>query len=647
MTMTSFPSNPTPFYDFNLVGIQLQNLQRQMTEHSRIVAQQQQAIMQLLQQQQTNNTVEWPSMRTQRIPQLMNMDTNGARVSSQFRTGSSNPRRRTPRDTTLGDFIPVSVRKGRGIKNKKQVRFAGDRPGQKEKQKEQNEKLQRTRKRDIQRDTTVGRKGSVKQTNAATTDMTRSFNITQSNRFLPLAIGSSNDDLVDEIDSHQRQSNINLDTDVPIITKVIGPLPGNGNAKRKTKSKANRKNSTLQITLTSGQPRTVTEKPQEANSIIVPKFQQRPYLQPDKIKEWLSSNVQAVQHDQVMSASQGATEHIDRFIGFAVKTAYLFDQLARAIFDVQVWLFYVELGTKEHQPYWAKEVIRTAKTRDIARARQICENKIVKLNAKIKCLTDEIKVISAQCSLSNDSEEYEGVMFNYMSESLIHVRKQNELKMKMAKIERAENVAWESFMTTATASQKTLALMIKAQLMKVRGKSIRYETAAIHATPHINMLPKAVPSLELRFRFDENSMPEEDARDIFKGMKDITREYRLKATELYIRTAKVELEYHNTRLRQLMDGSYLAPSPAPSESESEAVKAFGIFFKVHQHHTAAIAETSVLRLKERYQRVDAPDPTAPPATTTAATATAIPHIPVQELLSQTGQIQEALRLNKN
>ena len=67
------------------------------------------------------------------------------------------------------------------------------------------------------------------------------------------------------------------------------------------------------------------------------------------------------------------------------------------------------------------------------------------MNAKLKRLADEITTISTQFGLANDAEENEKVMFNYMNESLIHVRRQNELKMKMAKIERAENVAWEKF----------------------------------------------------------------------------------------------------------------------------------------------------------------------------------------------------------
>ncbi|CAF4233576.1 unnamed protein product, partial [Rotaria sordida] len=52
-------------------------------------------------------------------------------------------------------------------------------------------------------------------------------------------------------------------------------------------------------------------------------------------------------------------------------------------------------------------------------------------------------------------------------------------------------------------------------------------------------------------------------------MDDITRDYRLKATELYMRTAKPELDYHTARLRHLTDGSILAPSET-EEDNSEA-----------------------------------------------------------------------------
>ena len=634
--MNSFPNNPTPFFDFNSIGFQLQNLQRQMTEHGRIVAQQQQAIMQLLQQQQTTSTVQWPSTKTQRVPRLMEVDTNVSSMTSLGQQRRFTSRRRTPKGNTLGDFIPAPVRKGRDQMNHKKVRFAEDKSYKKNREERQGTRRTST---NVQKDKSIGKPGSVAQTNARTTDTTQTFNISLANRFLPLATESSEDDLINEIDSHGKES----DTDVPVITNVIGPSPNNGNGKKKSKGKGKSKEkNTLQITLAPGQPRTVAEKP-KGISVNIPRFDQRSYLQPERIKIWLNNNVQAVRDDHIMSASQGAAVHIDRFADFAVKTAYLFDQRARALFDVQVWLFYLQLGTKEHQPYWAKEVVGAAKTREDALARQICENRIVKLNAKLKCLADEITTISTQFGLANDAEENEKVMFNYMNESLIHVRRQNELKMKMAKIERAENVAWENFITLATAPQVTLARMVKAQLLKTREKSIRYEAAAVHATPQIDMLPKALPSLELNFQFDKESMSEEDAKDIFKSMKDITRDYRLKATELYIRAAKVELEYHNTRLRQLMEGSVLAStlSDTESSSDSEATKAFQVFVKIHLHHTAARAETIVLRLKERHQRVDAPDPVVPSATTR------IQHIPMQELLGQTGQIQEVLLLNRN
>lgn len=637
--MVSYQGKQIPIYDINVIGLQLQNLQQQMTDYGRIVSEQQQAIMQLLQKQQTMNTVQWPSVGSYNTyPPLMKVNPRNSRDSFSFpqvpNKSRFNQRRRTPKDMTLGDFIPKAIRKGQSYKKVKQVRFAKDEPSKKNA-----EKKERMNKANKER-AHAGKKANVRKTNAIITDNAQSSNIALANRFLPLTIDSTGDDMIQEITSRHTESRTT--TDAPIITKVIGPSASKASnatkkKNKKSKTKVNLKN--LQVTLAPGKPRIVTEKSRKENSSVnIPRFHQRPYLEPNKIREWLKENIQSESDGQITTASQGANEHIDRFMDFAVKTAFTFDQVARALFDVQVWSFYIQLGTKDHQPYWAREVVSKAKTRESTQARQTCENMIIKLNTEIERLTEQIQTIATQHGLTK--EEYEEVMFNYMNESLRNVRRQNELKMKMAKIERAEFVAWENFMNIATPAQKAIALTIKGQLVQIRAKSIRYETAATYATPHVDMLPRDVPALQLRFKFDEKSMSDENVKDIYKSMDDITRDYRLKATELYIRTAKVELDYHTTRVRYLMEGSLLTPSEK-EEDNSEAVKAFQVFIKVHRHHTATLAEISVLSLKERHQKVDAPDPTIQITTTEASL------IPVPELLSQVGQIQEVLLLNRN
>jgi hypothetical protein len=112
-------------------------------------------------------------------------------------------------------------------------------------------------------------------------------------------------------------------------------------------------------------------------------------------------------------------------------------------------------------------------------------------------------------------------------------------------------------------------------------------------------------------------------------MDSITRDYRLKATELYIRTAKAEFDYHTNRVKQLFEGSTLVGSEQPT-NDPESIKSFHIFLRVHQHHTSALAEANVIFLEERTVK-DAPDPP----------------ISVPELRAMTGPIQAIVQLNKN
>ena len=189
--MTSYPGNQShfPIYDINLVGMQLQSLQQQMTEYSRVVSQQQQAIMQLLQQQHTTtNTAQWPLVRNQNFPNLMDQkrtknNTSSPSTSQVQRKPGNNPRKRAPKERTLGDFIPVQARNGQK-KGQKHVRFTEDVQGRKGTQKKKGKKMKEAKADNNKKQVQVVKKTNVQKTNDKMTDKVRLFNIPLDNRFL-------------------------------------------------------------------------------------------------------------------------------------------------------------------------------------------------------------------------------------------------------------------------------------------------------------------------------------------------------------------------------------------------------------------------------------------------------------------------------
>jgi hypothetical protein len=516
-------------------------------------------------------------------------------------------RKKTPKGVKLGDFLPKrNQKKSLHTKspNRKQVRFV-----------ERGTPNHTTT-------TSVPNQRYKKNREVPDTD-----SILLTNRFLSLAT-----EVPDNVEYVSTGTAPADSTETPVILNETISYHDRYKNDKSKKKKDNRKG--LKVTVTPDQPREIIVKSAEQDYDKTESDKgnrYRPHLNPVRITKWIKEKVHTVLNDEVISSSQGGDLHIENLIKFAIRSAKHFDLLTRTLFELQIWQFYVTLGTKAQHPHWAKEVIKFTKSRDHIKSRQVCENKILKYNEAIQRIKSDISKIALQSGLPPQTDGHDDIMFEYMNQALSKYRKQCEIKVKIAKTERAEFVAWEQFLKLATPTQKTLTALVKAQLLKTREKFIRYEVAAAHATPQVDLLPRNLPPLTLKFRFDETTMSDEQVKDTYDDMNKITRDYRLKATELFIRTVKTELDFHTDKVKQLLEGSDLNVTEQ-SDIESEASKTFQIFLKAHQFHTAALADRSVLFLEERLEK-DAPDPFIP--------------IPVPELLEITGQIQKNVQLNRH
>ncbi|UJR18298.1 hypothetical protein I4U23_005201 [Adineta vaga] len=95
------------------------------------------------------------------------------------------------------------------------------------------------------------------------------------------------------------------------------------------------------------------------------------------------------------------------------------------------------------------------------------------------------------------------------------------------------------YLNVTTSTQKVLGIMLKVKPLKSYEKHIRYEVAAVHATPSICSLPKILPTLMLWFHFDELYVSDEPNKHTYENMDNITSNYRSKTIELYARTTKI------------------------------------------------------------------------------------------------------------
>ncbi|CAM4848392.1 unnamed protein product, partial [Rotaria magnacalcarata] len=482
-------NNLTGTYDVNFLGLQVHNLQKQMNEYNNVITNQQQLLTELIdkrERDERNLNVHWPKIRDSH-------DSNGPKIAPPRRNEHTNPppQRHTHNSARLNrygqndvrpqrqpsnrrperplqrpklrDFLPHNNRQISVTPKNKKVNFSKD-TSTVNKQKSNNRKIQ---------ETSLNTESSIEIRKDKFPKNNLKFSLHLANRFLPLASYIS-----DEEDIHE---------DVP-----TEEAPTNNNVVAKTRKK---KTTNLRVTVSEDESRKVETDLDESIEEIThteKRYRKKPYLNPYKIQKWLKENAHTCTDNQKNTTAQGDGTHIKTLARFGYKAAPHIEKLTRAFFDIQVWQFYMELGTKKNNPHWAKEVIASAKTRDPTKTKQVCEQKILRFSEEIAKLTDKVDKIAIDTGLDKNTEGHNEIMFRYMNEMLSIVRRQHELKMKIARSERAEYVAWDQFLKLADATQKTQGLSLKAQLLKTREKYIRYEIAAAHATPQIDMLPKCL-----------------------------------------------------------------------------------------------------------------------------------------------------------
>ncbi|CAF1389297.1 unnamed protein product [Rotaria sp. Silwood1] len=125
-------------------------------------------------------------------------------------------------------------------------------------------------------------------------------------------------------------------------------------------------------------------------------------------------------------------------------------------------------------------------------------------------------------------------------------------RIRRASIEKDEWDALKTFENVASEQQKMYAkTFCRSTLNNYHKKKKRFELVAAHISNDI--IPKILPHYDFNLPVDENSLTSEQTQEYRKSIHNLSKDFRLKAIELYLEIVKEEFEFQKERLQKLLD----------------------------------------------------------------------------------------------
>ncbi|CAF1437470.1 unnamed protein product [Rotaria sordida] len=125
-------------------------------------------------------------------------------------------------------------------------------------------------------------------------------------------------------------------------------------------------------------------------------------------------------------------------------------------------------------------------------------------------------------------------------------------RIRRASIEKDEWDALKTFENVASEQQKMYAkTFCRSALNNYHKKKKRFELVAAHISNDI--IPKILPHYDFNLPVDENSLTNEQTQEYRKSINNLSKDFRLKATELYLEIVKQEFEFQKERFQKLID----------------------------------------------------------------------------------------------
>ena len=341
----------------------------------------------------------------------------------------------------------------------------------------------------------------------------------------------------------------------------------------------------------------------------------RLYLQEDRMFTWFQANAANVISGRGNQA-------------YVLATAQIYDRWIRSNYELQVWQAYLKMGTEDK--HWAKEVIQRTKKRDSVVNDRFVKKKINRLTAEIAqasaaisdlqvqlgtywihttgmalppatvTTTDPLTLTVTEANRSRDPvNRIEKSILRYIHHCTQHVKKMAETKVQLARAQMEEFKSLQDFEQIATPLQWNIHLTLKPKMKIWSTKYKNYQTAVKRV--EYDLPPKFIEKVDLSFKVDEKIIGQEEAQPLYDQMRQITKDFRLKAMTLYVQAVTREHELIEAEIKQIIEGFPKVNNDDGMDDEA-GFAAFKQYHELREKRFQLEAQESIYFLDE--QRVE-------------------------------------------
>ena len=281
------------------------------------------------------------------------------------------------------------------------------------------------------------------------------------------------------------------------------------------------------------------------------------YLQDYKILSYLKNRVEQEKlQKRLLRNEVDLTEFLDVMYTYAKGTVEMYDTWVYNEYETQVWRHFSDLGRKKN--HWAKEIVDITHTREAARNMQLCEEKIARATAACfeanslitRKRTECLSGLGTQVATVVEKRVHDMIL-DYIKDATQGLSKMSINRMRRASIEKDEWDALQAFEKVASEQQKSYAkIYCKPTMKSYHKKKKNFDVVAAHIANDI--IPKTLPHYDFQLPVDATSLTSEETRRYKESIQKLSKDFRLKATTLYLEIVKQEYEFQESKFTRLM-----------------------------------------------------------------------------------------------
>ncbi|CAF1545966.1 unnamed protein product [Adineta ricciae] len=236
---------------------------------------------------------------------------------------------------------------------------------------------------------------------------------------------------------------------------------------------------------------------------------------------------------------------------YAKNTIETYDTWVYNHYEVQVWQRFYKLG--KQKDHWAKEIVDITHTREAKENLVLCEKRIEKFTSACVDANNIIEQHMKKILNATVAQKIHDLMLDYIKEATQSLAKTSTNRVRRATLEKEEWDALKAFENVATEQQKTYATTFcKPVLKSYQKKNKKFEVISAHLT--YDVIPKIIPKCDITIPIDKSSLSSEQTKAHKEAIVKLSRDFRLGATELYVRITKAESDFQKERFDELLRG---------------------------------------------------------------------------------------------